>query len=1023
MKLQFTHQQYQDEAVAAAVNLLHGQPAMSRFSVQSGQTLFDTVSNRLSIGMDDIRKNMQQIQKENLLPQTFNVDSMNFCIEMETGTGKTYVYTQSIYELHKCYGFTKFIIVVPSIAIREGVKKSFDIIHEHFQRLYDNQPIRWFIYNSAHLGNVRDFAESTGIEVMIINIDSFRKSENIINQELDRMNSGRAIDLICDTNPIVIIDEPQSVDTTPKSKEAISSLNPLLTLRYSATHRDKINTIYRLTPVDAYQRGLVKQISVSSIMSMDDFNQPYIRLVSVDNTNGFKARVEIDMQNRRGKIIRTTKPVQVGENLHLLSGERELYRSWTITDIDCTPGWEKIELSGAYQLSLGQSIGGIPDNEFKRAQIYRTIEIHLDKELRLLEQGIKVLSLFFIDRVDRYRTYDEDGNDGKGEYATMFEEEYARLILLPKYKKIRGLLPAAEDVATAHDGYFSVDKKGRSKDTHGNTKDDQNTYELIMKDKERLLSMNTPLRFIFSHSALKEGWDNPNVFQVCTLLEQQSALTCRQKIGRGLRLCVNQNGERIKDKHINSLHIIASESFAEFAKGLQSEIEKETGIKFGVLDIASFEDIEVPIEVALELGIKVPELHEAEPVTDMLMESSAGKEQVPAEPADQALSTQPAEEATSVQPQTVKLGYEGSAKVFEALKSTGAIDNKGRIRRQTREALASDAEQGKFVLPDAYRLIANPIIDRIRKSTQTVEIKDDSKRIVVRRKKQALLSPEFKAIWERIKYKTLYRVQMDMDSFIATATAHLKMMQPIQRSRMVASTAIYDVKKTGVTYEETHSRAINVAEQSLSIPNILYMLQDALQLDLKTIMTILKESGRIEDFINNPERFAEEAIEIIRDVKAEMLMDGIRYKRIAGQEYYLQEIFDKDELTAYLDSNAVRVKNSIYDHIITYSFGVEKRFAEALDSDPDVKLFFKLPDNFKVDTPLGPYNPDWAVLVDVDGTEKLYFVLETKGSLRRLDLRGGEGLKIEYGKKHFAALDDVDFEVAKDWKQFKVERL
>ncbi|MDL2238546.1 DEAD/DEAH box helicase family protein, partial [Christensenellaceae bacterium OttesenSCG-928-K19] len=392
MKLQFTHQQYQDDAVQSAVELLQGQPAASRFAVSSGQTLFDTVANRLEIEKSAIQENMQRIQKANLLPYTYDADSMNFCIEMETGTGKTYVYTQTIYEMHKLYGFTKFIIVVPSVAIREGVKKSFDITHEHFQKLYDNQPIRWFIYNSAHLGNVRDFAESTGIEVMIINIDAFRKSENIIHQELDRMNSGRAIDLIRETNPIVIIDEPQSVDSTAKAKEAIASLNPLMTLRYSATHREKINTLYRLTPVDAYQQGLVKQISVSSIMAMDDFNQPYIRLVSVDNANGYKARVEVDTQNKSGRISRTTKPVKLGDDLYLTTGERDMYRGWTITDIDCTPGFEKIELSGAHALMLGQSMGGIPDSEFKRAQIHKTIELHLDKELRLLEQGIKVLS-------------------------------------------------------------------------------------------------------------------------------------------------------------------------------------------------------------------------------------------------------------------------------------------------------------------------------------------------------------------------------------------------------------------------------------------------------------------------------------------------------------------------------------------------------------------------------------------------------------------------------------------------------
>lgn len=546
MKLQFTHQPYQQDAVNAVVDLFHGQPQQSRFSAATGATLFDTVSNRLTVGENVIAANLHEIQKRNHLPFTADVSSSNFCIEMETGTGKTYVYTQTIYELNRQYGFTKFIVVVPSIAIREGVKKSLDITHEHFQRLYDHQPIRWFIYNSQHLGNVRDFAESTGIEIMIINIDAFRKSENVINQELDRMNSGRAIDLIRDTHPIVVIDEPQFVDNTPKAKEAIASLNLLMTLRYSATHREKINTVYRLTPVDAYQQGLVKQIAVSSIRAMDDFNQPYIRLVSVDATNGFSARVEIDVMGKNAKITRAIKTVKLGANLFLLSGERDLYAGWTITDIDCTPGLEKIELNGTRVLPLGQAIGGIPDIEFKRAQIAKTIELHLDKETRLLPKGIKVLSLFSIDRVERYRQY-EDGEARQGEYARIFEEEYARLIAQERYRMIRDLLPHAADASLAHEGYFSVNKKGHAKNTRGDTSDDRDTYELIIRDKERLLSMDEPLRFIFSHSALKEGWDNPNVFQVCTLLEQTSALTCRQKIGRGLRLCVNRDGERVYD--------------------------------------------------------------------------------------------------------------------------------------------------------------------------------------------------------------------------------------------------------------------------------------------------------------------------------------------------------------------------------------------------------------------------------------------------------------------------------------------
>ena len=606
MRLQFISQPYQDTALTGIVDLFHGEGDLARKYLRHSTMLTDSVGNALPVSIEQIQQNLHAIQRRNHLPLTDDADKLSFCVEMETGTGKTYVYIKTIYELHERYGLSKFIIVVPSLAIREGVKKFFEMTHEHFQTHYTKAPIRWFVYTSSRLGDVREFAQSTGIEVMIINIDAFRKSENIIHQQMDRMNGGRAIDLISMIRPVVIIDEPQSVDNTPKAKEAISWLNPLCVLRYSATHREKINTVYRLTPVDAYQQGLVKQIVVSSIAAQDGFNRPYVRLVGVDNANGYKAKIELDVKLKSGRLSRTVKTVPVGQDLFITSGERELYRGWHISDIDCLPGAAKIELSNTETIPLGQAIGDVAEGDIKRGQIRRAVEIHLDKELRLLPMGIKVLSLFFIDQVDRYRQY--AGNEPqKGEYARVFEEEYARLAALPKYAPILAALPLAKDADKAHEGYFSIDKKGRLKDTRGDTQDDQDTYALIMRDKERLLSFETPLRFIFSHSALKEGWDNPNVFQVCTLLEQSSALSARQKIGRGLRLCVNQNGERIHDRQINTLHVVATEHFSEFADNLQREIEQETGIKFGTLDIAAFIDIDVPVEAAARLGIEIPD--------------------------------------------------------------------------------------------------------------------------------------------------------------------------------------------------------------------------------------------------------------------------------------------------------------------------------------------------------------------------------------------------------------------------------
>lgn len=1019
MKLQFTSQPYQDAALASVADLLRGDGDLARKYIRHGTMLLDSVGNTLPVSVARIQENLHAVQRQNGLPLTDDADKLGFCVEMETGTGKTYVYIKTIYELHERHGLSKFIIVVPSLAIREGVKKFFEMTHEHFQTQYNKTPIRWFVYNSSRLGDVREFAQSTNIEVMIINIDAFRKSENVIHQPMDRMNGGRAIDLISMVNPVVIIDEPQSVDNTPKAKEAVSWLNPLFILRYSATHREKINTVYRLTPVDAYQQGLVKQIVVSSISAIDGFNRPYIRLVSVDNANGYKAKIELDVKLKSGKLSRATKTVPVGQDLFITSGEREMYRGWQVSDIDCLPGQERIELSNTETLALGQAIGDVAEQDIKRGQIRRAIEIHLDKELRLLPLGVKVLSLFFIDKVDRYRLYDGDA-PRKGEYARVFEEEYARLIALPKYAPILATLPTAKDVDKAHEGYFSVDKKGRVKDTRGDTQDDQDTYALIMRDKERLLSFETPLRFIFSHSALKEGWDNPNVFQVCTLLEQSSALSARQKIGRGLRLCVNQRGERLYDRQINTLHVIATEHFSEFADNLQREIEEETGVKFGMIDIGTFIDIDVPVEAAPQLGIEFPPAQTASDDAvssavrpDVLIELPSG---LTAEPELPTFVPPPGRE----QPITVKLGHEGARKVVETLTRQGVIDKKGKITAAGRDQI----EQGTLALPEAYQPIASPIIEQMRRANTRLVIRDDSKKVVVRQKKQVFLTPEFKEIWERISQKTMYRVRMDEDRFVEYAAKRLAEMPPVSAARIIQTTATVDVQNSGVTATETHVRAVSLSQEDITPPpDILTILRNELRLTKNTLLAILQRSDRIGDFLNNPERFLEEAVAILRECKAEMIADGIRYIKLAGEEYSVQEIFDKEELIGYLETDTIPVEHSVYDHVIYDRSNTERRFAEALDADPDVKLFFKLPANFKIDTPLGGYNPDWAVLIDTPEERRLYFVLETKGSIRRSDLRDPEAVKVKCGEGHFKAIGGVGYAVAEDWRKAKLRIL
>ena len=960
---------------------------------------------------------------------------------MGTGTGKTYVYTKTIFELNRKYGFTKFIIVVPSVAIREGVYKSFEITKEHFGLQYDNVPCRYFIYNSAKLSDVRQFATSANIEIMIINIDAFKKAENIINQAQDKLNGETAMRYIQDTNPIVIIDEPQSVDNTAKAKEAIASLNPLCVLRYSATHREKINLLYRLTPVDAYQMGLVKQISVSSNQVSGGFNQPYVRLVSVSNDKGFRAKIEMDVRGKDGTVSRKTVTVKPGDDLFLLSGERELYEGYSIAGIDCTPEYEHIEFGNTEEVALGKAIGDIDENIVKRAQIRRTIEAHLDKELRYTDKGIKVLSLFFIDKVDKYRH--EDGTPGI--YAQMFEECYLELLAKPKYAPIRERFAA--DVSKVHNGYFSQDKKGRLKDTKGDTLADDDTYNTIMRDKEWLLSFECPLRFIFSHSALKEGWDNPNVFQVCTLIDQKSTFTCRQKVGRGLRLCVNQDGDRVEDKNINILHVMANESFAEFADTLQKEIEDETGVKFGVLQLDLFAGMvyedkceverRVTPEQAQQLMKTVEALtsdNESKPsVADLRRVLAENHVEFAAELApvlpkvQEVLEHSNPEKAVTVEALTEisyietiteekEVTYEDAQELMAHFEKKGYITGSGKMKDTMKNALKT----GTLDLPKKYEAARERFETIIVNADRKPPVRDASKDVVVRINKQVMISPEFLELWSKIKQKTAYRVSIDTDTLIENSVKALKDMPAIPKTRLVSQTADIHIENAGISHTEREMRTVDIADSYQSLPDLITAISDETLLTPAIVNEILVRSGRLGDFLNNPETFLERATEIIKNNRHALAIDGISYIKLDGQEYYAQEIFDTEEFIANLDRNAVKVDHSVYDYIVYDSSSIERPFAVALDNDPDVKMFFKIPDRFKIETPIGTYNPDWAVYLTKNGEEKLYFVLETKGSTSFMDLRTREQLKIHCGKKHFEALDNgIELQVATDWNELK----
>lgn len=1044
MKLKFTKQDFQMRAVQSTVDLFKGQEKLKgTFSVvKENQVRLDErdlgVKNCLTISRERLLSNLNEVQKRNNLPLTEELDSLQFSLEMETGTGKTYVFVRTIYELNRLYGFTKFIIVVPSIPIREGDYKFLEITREHFAGDYDRVPIRYFIYNSAKLSDVRQFATSSNIEVMIINIDAFKKAENIINQAQDKLNGDSAMAFIRDTNPILIIDEPQSVDHTEKAKEALASLNPLCTFRYSATFRDTTNLIYRLTPVDAFEMGLVKQISVLSSQAGSDAGGAYIRLVSVSSDDGFKAKVEIDKLNKDRKTERKTVTVKPNSDLYKLSGNRDVYDGYIVTGIDCTKGFEAVEFDNAQTIKLGQTIGGVDELLIKKEQIRRTIEIHLQKELLFYEKGIKVLSLFFIDKVANYR-----GEEGeKGVFAQMFEELYEELINQPRFSALKEKFPFP--VEKVHDGYFSQDKKGRLKNTKGDTNDDADTYNTIMKDKEWLLSFECPLRFIFSHSALKEGWDNPNVFQVCTLIDQKSLFTCRQKIGRGMRLCVDQKGDRITDRDINILHVMANESFAEFADKLQKEYEEDTGIRFGILNISLFHGLtytetvmeektvdenmaEKVISFYRDMGLTNDTGAVTEEAADIIEKTEAPEEIKELKPLlkDLAESGKPVENIAgmryTVEKQEEKsFTYEDAKEVLEHFEEKGYITKGGKMKDTMKEAL----KQGTLDLPKRLEAAREKLTAAIQKADKKVIVRDASKDVLVKLKKEALLTPEFLELWDKIKHKTVYRTRIDEDELKQGCIKGLKDMPRIPKAHIVTAMADIQVDISGVGYTERNIKTTQLHEERVYLPNVLHILREECSVPKRLLRDIILESGRGMEFYNNPQLFIENAVEIINNVKHALVIDGIKYHKLDGEEYYIQEIFDSEELLANLDRNAVAVDRSVYNYVMYDSATVEKPMAIALDNDPEVKMFFKIPSKFKIQTPLGTYNPDWAVLLEKGGEQKLYFVLETKGSTNLFDLRTKEQLKIHCGQEHFKALgSDIALQKAESWQEFKTKNI
>lgn len=974
-------QSFQLAAINSVVNLFDGQPkdAQVLFTTLSGVVSEDehglldfarafevgAVGNNLSIERELVLSNLQAVQDQNGLEVVKHLanNSLEFDIEMETGTGKTYVYLRTIFELAEKYNFTKFVILVPSVAIREGVATSIRLMKEHFRSIYPAIPFDWQVYSGKNAEEVQSFATSTSIQILIMTIDSIRGDANnrVIHQTRDKLNGLKPVDYLKATRPIVIMDEPQNMESL-LSQTSIGELDPAFTLRYSATHKITRNLVYRLDPVDAHELGLVKQIVVSDVQQQGADATPYIKLISVKREPAWSARLELSCRDVSGNLHR--KEVNVRQNQELSDTrltDNPAYDGIWVSEMNIgssdDPAFIELNLHGV--LSEGESIGGA-NTAIYREMIRETIREHLRKEVQLRDKGIKVLSLFFVDKVASYMGEGATNLEANGDFAKWFDELF--LEETAKNSKWGALFTAHP--SQMRKAYFSQLKKGKTtvaQDTSGSTKSDDDAYELIMKDKQRLLDQNEPVRFIFSHSALREGWDNPNVFQICTLREMGAEVERRQTIGRGLRLPVmqtDQGYERVPDRGIASLTVIANESYQAFAKSLQNEY-KASGIQIGKVRVNEF--------------ARIPTL------------------------SDDGVYTE------------AKLGFAKSQIIFDHLTSAGFLAD-----GQVTSKFIPDSIGFSLALPLDLERYEVHVAELMRNASLEKFVKPKSKRQNRVLNKAVYLSPEFEAFWESISRKSTYRVSINREHLIDSIVRSLQAAPQILPLRVEVTKAGIKVVRGGAKSEELSSRSA-VLQGAYELPDIVSELQNATSLTRWSIVDILVRSERLAEFIGNPNDFISMAKRVIQSELAKLVVDGIQYERISGSLYELRELQKdgEEEKDRFLDQ-MYKVKNSgksDFDYVV-FDSDVERQFAQKLDSREDVKFFMKLPAKFKIPTPVGDYNPDWAIIKQVDGEDRLYMIRETKSTLDELKLRPTESAKIASARQHFKAIGIDNYEVS-----------